>query len=300
MLTVLFLIASPHLAVLPPLGNHMPDRAEQMVVDALAEMSQFELVTEATADRLLQVRYDASGGELTVRMELMDTDRLVLKRSQAAVMYDDSRLPRAIEDALYALIDQPPPTTSVELRSVPPGADASFDGVAVGKTPVFLPRVRPGTHRARIADNEQDVAVEAGTPVIWQVVLPQSEAAENAMDLERTRSARVYTTIALAASAALFAGISVPLFLAAGSKDGIKQNQYQTYLDAPQPDSANAAYDTVARAVNRYNTLRGIGIGLLVTAAVFAGGAAITGLTLPQINVAPVNGGVSIGVGDTF
>ena len=46
------------------------------------------------------------------------------------------------------------------ISSDPPGLEVLLDGMAVGKTPVWIRQLKPGVHRVRIKDLEKDICVE--------------------------------------------------------------------------------------------------------------------------------------------
>ena len=46
--------------------------------------------------------------------------------------------------------------------SEPPGLEVTLEGVIIGKTPIFLDEVKPGTHRLQVKNSETDITIEPG------------------------------------------------------------------------------------------------------------------------------------------
>ena len=46
--------------------------------------------------------------------------------------------------------------------SEPPGLEVTLEGAIIGKTPLFLDEVEPGSHRLRVKDSETDISIEPG------------------------------------------------------------------------------------------------------------------------------------------
>jgi hypothetical protein len=46
--------------------------------------------------------------------------------------------------------------------SEPPGLDVALEGAIIGKTPIFLDEMKPGSHRLQVKDSETDITVEPG------------------------------------------------------------------------------------------------------------------------------------------
>jgi len=46
--------------------------------------------------------------------------------------------------------------------SEPPGLEVTLEGAIIGKTPIFLDEVKPGTHRLQVKNSETDVTIEPG------------------------------------------------------------------------------------------------------------------------------------------
>ncbi len=46
--------------------------------------------------------------------------------------------------------------------SEPPGLEVTLEGTIIGKTPIFLDEVKPGSHRLRVKNSETDIIIEPG------------------------------------------------------------------------------------------------------------------------------------------
>jgi hypothetical protein len=46
--------------------------------------------------------------------------------------------------------------------SEPPGLEVRLEGTIIGKTPILLDEVEPGSHRLRVKDSETDISIEPG------------------------------------------------------------------------------------------------------------------------------------------
>ena len=46
--------------------------------------------------------------------------------------------------------------------SEPPGLEVAFEGKIIGKTPLFLDEVKPGSHRLQVKNSETDITIEPG------------------------------------------------------------------------------------------------------------------------------------------
>ncbi|MGB5745966.1 MAG: PEGA domain-containing protein [Desulfobacterales bacterium] len=46
--------------------------------------------------------------------------------------------------------------------SEPPGLEVALEGTLIGKTPIFVDEVKPGSHRLRIKNSETDITIEPG------------------------------------------------------------------------------------------------------------------------------------------
>jgi hypothetical protein len=46
--------------------------------------------------------------------------------------------------------------------SEPPGLEVTLEGSIIGKTPIFLDDVKPGSHRLQIKNSETDIVIEPG------------------------------------------------------------------------------------------------------------------------------------------
>ncbi len=46
--------------------------------------------------------------------------------------------------------------------SEPPGLEVTLEGAIIGKTPIFLDEVKPGSHRLQVKNSETDITIEPG------------------------------------------------------------------------------------------------------------------------------------------
>ena len=46
--------------------------------------------------------------------------------------------------------------------SEPPGLEVTLEGAIIGKTPLFLDEVKPGSHRLQVKNSETDITIEPG------------------------------------------------------------------------------------------------------------------------------------------
>ena len=46
--------------------------------------------------------------------------------------------------------------------SDPPGLEVTLEGTVIGKTPLFLDEIKPGSHRLRVKNSETDITIEPG------------------------------------------------------------------------------------------------------------------------------------------
>ena len=46
--------------------------------------------------------------------------------------------------------------------SEPPGLEVALEGKIIGKTPLFLDEVKPGSHRLQVKNSETDITIEPG------------------------------------------------------------------------------------------------------------------------------------------
>ena len=46
--------------------------------------------------------------------------------------------------------------------SEPPGLEVALEGTLIGKTPLFVDEVKPGSHRLRVKNTETDITIEPG------------------------------------------------------------------------------------------------------------------------------------------
>jgi len=46
--------------------------------------------------------------------------------------------------------------------SEPPGLEVALEGEIIGKTPIFLDEVKPGSHRLQVKNSETDITIEPG------------------------------------------------------------------------------------------------------------------------------------------
>ncbi|MCC6808008.1 MAG: PEGA domain-containing protein [Deltaproteobacteria bacterium] len=329
----------PRLAVMPPQANRVqPDTAkaaEQLVLNALSSMGTFTVIGSSDisailgfermkdslgcsdvscaveiagalgANRLLTVTLSALGEQLIVTMTLIDPERgAVESRSQANVQNEERRYARAVEDALYGLFGQVPPTTSLEVLSTPAGADVLVDDVAIGRTPAYVGRIAPGPHTIRVllagyAEQKRTIALAAQKPHAEHVALADQKV-ERArveqdvraqIDTANRRRGRAWIVAALGIMAGICTGIGVPLLASAPSQAAIAAKEYRAYLGAVSEDDADARYRDLRRAVDRSNTQRGFGIGVIVVGAGFGIGTLVVGLTIPK---APVQVGAAV------
>ena len=52
---------------------------------------------------------------------------------------------------------------NLDVLSEPPNLDVTLDDTFIGKTPIFLPDVKPGTYQLRVRDSETTIYVEPGS-----------------------------------------------------------------------------------------------------------------------------------------
>ena len=90
----------------------------------------------------------------------------------------------------------------------------------------------------------------------------------------------------------------------APSASAIRAKEYQAYLAAPTESDAASRYHDVERAVSRSNTLRGLGVGLLIAGGALALSGVITYLTLlrlpAKVALVPDAAGMRLVLGDDF
>ncbi len=46
--------------------------------------------------------------------------------------------------------------------SEPPGLEVTLEGTIIGKTPIFLDELKPGSHRLRVKNSETDITIDPG------------------------------------------------------------------------------------------------------------------------------------------
>jgi len=52
---------------------------------------------------------------------------------------------------------------NLDVLSEPPNLDVTLDNTFIGKTPIYLPNVKPGTYQLRVKDSETTIYVQPGT-----------------------------------------------------------------------------------------------------------------------------------------